>query len=89
VPPRVIKAEDRGMVAHLGICSGCHAWNGRLIGPTVQVIKSLYMYNPQGLADYIAKSVKKREDHPEIPLQDYLEGDTRLAVAKYMLALDK
>lgn len=85
VPPRVIKPEERGQVVYLGICSGCHIYNGRMIGPPVQVIQALYMDNPQGIADYIAKPVKKRDDYPEMPPQDYLDPDTRLAVAKYLL----
>jgi hypothetical protein len=51
----------------------------------VQVIQALYMDNPQGIADYIAKPVKKRPDYPEMPPQDYLDPQTRLAVAQYML----
>ncbi len=85
VPPRVIRPEDRGKIAYLGICSGCHIYNGRMIGPPVQVIQALYMDNPQGIADYIAKPVRKREDYPEMPPQDYLDAETRLAVAKHML----
>jgi parallel beta-helix repeat protein len=85
VPPREIKPGERGKVVFLGICSGCHIYNGRMIGPPVQAIQALYMDNPQGLADYIAKPVKKREDYPEMPPQDYLDPETRLAVAKYML----
>jgi parallel beta-helix repeat protein len=85
VPPRVIEPGERGKVVYLGICSGCHVYNGRMIGPPVQVIQALYMENPQGLADYIAQPVKKRDDYPEMPPQDYLDPETRLAVAKYML----
>ena len=85
VPPREIKPEDRGKIAFLGICSGCHIYNGRMIGPPIQVIQALYVDNPQGIADYIAKPVKKREDYPEMPPQDYLDPATRLAVAEYML----
>jgi parallel beta-helix repeat protein len=85
VAPRVIEPSERGKVVYLGICSGCHVYNGRMIGPPVQVIQALYMDNPQGLADYIAQPVKKREDYPEMPPQGYLDPETRLAVAKYML----
>jgi parallel beta-helix repeat protein len=85
VPPRVINPEDRGRVVYLGICSGCHIYNGRMIGPPVQVIQALYLDNPQGIADFIARPVKKRPDYPEMPPQDYLDPATRLAVAKYML----
>ena len=85
VPPRKIDISERGKVAFLGICSGCHIYNGRMIGPPVQVIQALYLDNPQGLADYIAQPVKKRPDYPEMPPQDYLDPETRLAVARYML----
>jgi hypothetical protein len=85
VPPRVIEPGERGKVVYLGICSGCHVYNGRMIGPPVQVIQALYLENPQGLADYIAQPQKKRDDYPEMPPQDYLDPETRLAVAKYML----
>jgi parallel beta-helix repeat protein len=89
VPPRKIDPADRGKVAYLGICSGCHIYNGRMIGPPVQVIQALYADNPQGIADYIAKPVKKRPDYPEMPPQDYLDPETRLAVAKFMLQVSK
>lgn len=85
VPPRVIKPEDKGKIAYLGICAGCHTYTGRMIGPPVQIIQALYMDNPQGLADYIANPIKKRDDYPEMPPQNYLDEGTRLAVAQYML----
>ncbi len=44
------------------------------------------MDDPQGLADYIAHPVKKRDDYPEMPPQDYLDAETRLAVAEHMLS---
>ncbi|MFT4518279.1 MAG: parallel beta-helix repeat protein [Halioglobus sp.] len=85
VPPRVIKSEDRGKIAYLGICAGCHTYTGRMIGPPVQIIQALYLDNPAGLAQYIANPSKKRDDYPEMPPQDYLDEETRLAVAEYML----
>ena len=85
VPPRVIEPGERGKVVYLGICSGCHVYNGRMIGPPVQAIQALYLENPQGLADYIAHPQKKRDDYPEMPPQDYLDPQTRLAVANYLL----
>jgi parallel beta-helix repeat protein len=85
VAPRLIDPAERGKVVYLGICSGCHIYNGRMIGPPVQVIQALYMDDPQGIADYIARPVKKRDDYPEMPPQDYLDPETRLAVAKYLL----
>ncbi|WP_101757727.1 parallel beta-helix domain-containing protein [Oceanicoccus sp. KOV_DT_Chl] len=89
VPPRQIVKSEQGKLTYMGICTGCHTYTGRMIGPPVQVIQALYMDNPQGLADYIAKPVKKREDYPEMPPQNYLDEEARLAVAKYMLQLTK
>lgn len=89
VPPREIKPQDRGKIAYLGICAGCHTYTGRMIGPPVEIIQALYMDNPQGIADFIANPTKKRDDYPEMPPQDYLDEATRLAVAEYMLALKK
>ena len=43
------------------------------------------MDEPQALADYILNPVKKRDDYPAMPKQDYLDAETRLAVAEYML----
>lgn len=85
--PRSVAVEDKGKYAYLGICTGCHAYTGRLIGPPVQVIQSLYMDDPQALADYIANPIKKREDYPAMPKQDYLDEETRQAVALYMLSV--
>ena len=89
VPPRQIAASELGKTTYMGICTGCHTYTGRMIGPPVQVIQALYMDDPQGLADYIASPTKKREDYPEMPPQDYLSEEVRLAVAKYVLALER
>jgi len=86
VPPREIDPADRGKIAYLGVCTGCHSYTGRIIGPPVQMIQALYMDNPEGLAEYIANPIKKRPDYPEMPKQNYLDEETRLAVAKYMLS---
>ncbi|MCH2189498.1 MAG: right-handed parallel beta-helix repeat-containing protein [Gammaproteobacteria bacterium] len=88
VAPRKIAASDRGEIAYLGVCTGCHSYNGRLIGPSVQQIQALYFENPEGLAAYIANPVKKREDYPEMPSQSYLGEETLKAVANYVLAVE-
>lgn len=87
VAPREIPMDEKGKVAYLGICTGCHTYNGRMIGPPVQIIQALYMDNAKGLAEYIANPIKKREDYPEMPPQNYLDETTRLAVAEYMLTV--
>jgi cytochrome c551/c552 len=87
--PRVIHPEERGEIAYLGVCTGCHSYTGRLIGPSVQVIQAMYAGNPQGLVEYINAPVKKRDNFPPMPAQNYLDAETQLAVAEYMLALEK
>ena len=89
VAPRVIEKDEKGKLAYYGVCSGCHAYDVRMIGPPTQVIQALYANNPQGIADYIAAPIHKREDYPEMPPQNYLSEETRLAVAEFMLTLDK
>ncbi len=89
VPPRQIDPAERGMIAYLGVCTGCHAYTGRLVGPPVQTIQALYLDDPEGLVAYIKNPVKKRPDFPEMPSQAYLGDETLKAVADYMLALEK
>ena len=89
VAPRVIEQDEKGKLAFYGVCSGCHAYDVRMIGPPTQIIQALYKDNPQGIADYIANPVHKRDDYPEMPPQGYLTEETRLAVAEYMLSINK
>lgn len=89
VPPRVIEPSERGKIAYLGVCTGCHSYTGRLIGPPVQIIQALYLDNPEGLVEYIANPTKKRPDFPEMPSQAYLGEETLKAVADYVLSLEQ
>ncbi len=79
-------ADQKGRLTYLAVCTGCHTYNSKLIGPPMVVIKALYGKDAQKLADFIAKPVHKRPDYPEMPSQDYLPEDVRLAVARYILA---
>ena len=89
VAPRDISTEEKGKLTYYGVCSGCHAYGVRMIGPPTLVIQALYKDNPQAIADYIANPVRKREDFPEMPSQEYLSEETRLAVAEFMLTITK
>jgi parallel beta-helix repeat protein len=82
---RIIAAEDMGKRAYYGICAGCHAYSTKMIGPPTQIIQALYMENPQGIVEYITNPVKKRDDYPEMPPQNYLSEEVRMAAAQYML----
>ena len=89
VAPRTTSLIEKGKMTYYGVCSGCHAYNSRLIGPPVTAIQALYKNNPQGIVDYIIKPVHKREDYPEMPPQNYLSEEARKAVAEYILTLTK
>ena len=86
--PHAFSETEKGKMAYYGVCTGCHAYGMRMIGPPVEVIQALYMDNPEGLAEYIANPQKKRDDYPAMPKQDYLSPEMRLAVAKFMLGVD-
>jgi len=83
--PRVIAPSERGEIAYLGVCTGCHAYAGRLIGPSVQEIQALYANRPEALVSYINAPTPMRSDYPEMPAQNYLDAETQLAVANYIL----
>lgn len=86
---RTITKKDLGEMTYYGICSGCHAFDIRLIGVPTNVIQMIYKDNPQGIVDYINKPKNLREDYPEMPPQDYLSEEAKIAVAEYILTLKK
>lgn len=88
-PARDREVYELGKLTYYGVCSGCHAYNSRLIGPPVITIQAMYGDNAEALANYIVKPVKKREDYPEMPAMHYLSEETRLEVARYMLELSE
>lgn len=89
VPPRSVSKEELGGLTYYGVCAGCHAFDTRLIGVPTQIIQAVYKDNPQGIVDYINAPRNLREDYPEMPPQDYLSDDAKIAVAEYILSLAK
>ncbi len=89
VAPRVTVLSEKGKMTYYGVCSGCHAYSSRLIGPPVNTIQAMYKNNAKGIMEYITKPVHKRDDYPEMPPQNYLSEETRLAVSEYMLTITK
>lgn len=74
-----------GKRAYYGVCTGCHSYTMRMIGPPITEIQDMYEDSPEAMAEYIADPIKVREGFPEMPPQDYLSEETRLAVSKYVL----
>lgn len=87
VAPRSVSKEELGELTYYGVCAGCHAFGTRLIGPPTDIIQAIHHNNPQGIVDYITKPKNLREDYPEMPPQDYLSDEAKMAVAEYILAL--
>ncbi|MBL4755565.1 MAG: right-handed parallel beta-helix repeat-containing protein, partial [Flavobacteriales bacterium] len=81
VEPRDITIQEKGKLTFYGVCSGCHAYDIRMIGPPTRDLQAIYNNNPQGIVDYITNPVHRRENYPEMPPQDYLSEETRMAVA--------
>lgn len=89
VAPRNTGIAEKGKMTYYGVCSGCHAYSTRLVGPPVTAIQAMYKNNPKGIVDFITKPVHKRDDYPEMPPQNYLSEETRQAVAEYLLTITK
>jgi len=87
VPPRSVSDKELGELTYYGVCAGCHAFGTRLIGPPTNIIQAIHNNNPQGIVDYITKPKNLREDYPEMPPQDYLSDEAKMAVAKYILSI--
>ncbi len=85
VPTTHLTLEQRGRLTYLAVCTGCHSYNNRLIGPPMVAARALYIGKPQALADWMAHPVKRRSDYPEMPPQKYIPPDVRLEIARYIL----
>lgn len=77
--------DQKGRLTYLAVCTGCHAYNTQLHGPSIMAIKALYQGNPNGLAKYAANPQRKRKDFAEMPNQAYLGEDVLKAVSGYIL----
>ncbi|MCK0134730.1 parallel beta-helix domain-containing protein [Arenibacter sp. S6351L] len=87
VPPRSVSKEELGELTYYGVCAGCHAFGTRLIGPPTEILQAIHHDNPQGIVDYITAPKNLRKDYPEMPPQNYLSEEAKMAVAEYILAL--
>lgn len=87
VAPRSVSKEEVGELTYYGVCAGCHAWGTRLIGPPTEILQAIHNNNPQGIVDYISDPKNLRDDYPEMPPQNYLSDDAKIAVAEYILAM--
>lgn len=87
--PRVIPKDELGKMTYYAVCSGCHAYDIRLIGVPTNVIQMIYKDNPEGMVAYMNNPKNLRDDYPDMPKQDYLSEEAKMAVAEYILGLKK
>jgi parallel beta-helix repeat protein len=87
VPARAVTQEQLGEMTYYGVCAGCHAIGSRLIGVPTEYIQMIHKGNPQGIVDYMNNPKNLREDYPEMPPQNYLPENAKMAVAEFILAL--
>ncbi|MDT7828299.1 parallel beta-helix domain-containing protein [Pricia sp. S334] len=88
VAPRSVSTEELGELTYYGVCAGCHAFGNRLIGPPTEIIQAIHNGDPQSIVDYITNPENLRDDYPEMPPQDYLSNEAKMAVAEYILAME-
>lgn len=77
--------EQMGRITYLSVCSGCHSYSGRIIGPPMVTIQAIYKDNPEGLIEYIKDPKKKWPGYPQMPPQNYLPEEALREVAKYIV----
>jgi len=88
VPSRPLSLQEKGRITYLSVCTGCHTWNARIVGPPMAVIQAMYRGRPEALVEYIKAPVKKWPGYPAMPPQDYMPDEVLAEVARYVLALD-
>lgn len=86
---RDITKKQLGEFTYFGVCSGCHAYETRLIGVPINIIQMIYKDNPEGMIEYMNNPKNLRDDYPEMPPQNYLSDEAKKAVAEYILGLKK
>lgn len=78
-------AAPDGVALFASSCSGCHAVDTKLVGPSLTEIAALYADNPDGIVAWARAPGKKRADAPQMPAMAQV-GDANLrAIANYML----
>lgn len=82
-PPLTL--AQKGRLAYLAVCTGCHAYSRRIVGPPMVAVKALYRGKADQLAEWIAAPTRKRADYPEMPPQNYLSPEVRKELARYIL----
>jgi len=84
-PPEAI--AGRGEEIFNRVCSGCHAYDGRRVGPPLNDVIPGYRGRRGALADFIANPVKMNPDYPAMPDPGLSEAEIS-AVVDFLLGND-
>jgi len=77
------KIPSKGEEVFTRVCSGCHSFDARVVGPAFNSVIPAYK-NIEELKAFIKNPVKKNPDFPEMPLLG-LRDEEIDAVARYLL----
>lgn len=84
VPPAGEK-EEKGREVFERVCSRCHRFDERLVGPPFNVVLPPYREDIEALKAFIRQPVKKNPEYPAMPQLGLKEAEID-AVAHYLLA---
>ncbi len=77
-------AVDQGKTVFERVCSACHHFDRRVVGPALQEVLPGYAGNLEGLKAFIRDPQKRNPDYPPMPKLGLAEEEID-AVARYLL----
>jgi len=84
-PAAAMPAEEKGKAVFETVCSSCHRFDTRLVGPPFNEVVPKYAGNVEGLKRFIRNPVKTNAGYPAMPMLGLKEEEID-AVARYLLA---
>lgn len=84
-PAAGLPAEERGKAVFETVCSSCHRFDSRLVGPPFKDVIPKYTGNVEWLKRFIRDPVKTNAGYPAMPKLGLKEEEID-AVARYLLA---
>jgi cytochrome c551/c552 len=78
-------ALEKGKTVFDSVCSGCHRFDTRVVGPPLNDVVPNYNGNVEWLKNFIRNPVKKDPGYPEMPKLGLKEEEID-AVARYLLS---
>ncbi len=83
-PEAAKPAEEKGKAVFETVCSSCHRFDSRLVGPPFNEVVPKYKGNVEGLKGFIRNPVKTNAGYPAMPKLGLKEEEID-AVARYLL----